>query len=131
MQPRTDGSRAIVHIFETHSVTVGCGLGKTAAIVRNAEDDFPGLPAKRDDNGICSPMRDGIVNGFLRDPIKMHGRLMIRHKNPTLAFKAAGHGEQGSDGNGQLVQRRHQAGRAQVHRVEPARDLARLNSGRP
>ena len=131
MQPRTNGPCAIVHILETHSIAIRRGLMKAAAIVRNAENDLPRFPAKRDDNGVCPPVRNGIVNGFLGDPIKMHSRLMVRQENPPLAFEPTGYGEQRSDGNDQFVQRRHQARRAQVHGIESARDLARLNCGRP
>ncbi len=131
MQLRANGPCAIVHVFETHSVTVGCSLGKPAAVVRNAKNDFSRFPAERDDNRACLPMSNGIVNGFLRDPVKMHGCLVIRHEDPPMAFEPARNGEERSDGKGQPVQRRHQARRAQVYRVESARDLARLNSGRP
>ena len=67
---------------------------KAAAIVRNAEDDLPGLPAKSDDNSGRPPVSNGVVNGFLRDPVKMHRRFMVRHEDPTRAFEPAGYGKQ-------------------------------------
>jgi len=129
MQSRSNSTRAIVHVFKAHSVAIGQSLGEPTAIVRNTEDDFTGFPAKRDDNHACLPVGNGVVNGFLRDPIKMHGCVMIRHKNATMTFEPTGYGEQGFDGNGQFLQRCHQPRRTQGHRVESTRDLPCLYSG--
>ena len=129
LEAAANEARAVVHDVESHArAAPGRGSKALAVILDLQVNAVPGL-ADLDGDVARAAVFEGIVQGFLRDAVKMRGGRYVAAQFPGVRFAPALDLVALGGSGGQFLERGHEPLGAEPDGIEPAADAAGLGDG--